>query len=134
MNVQVLPHIFKKIGLFLFLTGISIPFLAGVLNPFEDNETISLTNTYRYLLEAGFLLGIVFYFLSKEKIEDELVKKLRSEAFSLTFLLSAASLLVIHSFGDSESLVSNINATALISLQILIFLIIFYFKKRSFDL
>ncbi len=133
MNIQVLPNVFKKISLFLFFIGIMIPLTDGFLHPFESNEGGGEIRTaYGHLLGSFFLIGIVMYFLSKEKIEDELVKKLRSEAFSLTFLLSAIGLLLFHFFGDAQE--SYFDATSLIMLQIITFLIIFYFKKRSFDL
>jgi len=126
MNIQVLPHVFKKFSLILFIVGIMIPMTYGFLNPFNPED---MPEKYSTLMNSAFLLGIIIYFLSKERIEDELVKKLRSDAFSITFLLSAILLLVEYIFSSGHTY-----ATTFLALQIIIFLIIFYLKKRSFDL
>ena len=76
MNIQILPPVFKRLGLLFFLIGLFVPFLSGLLNPYQNNETVSLIAPYDRLLATLFLIGIILYFLSKEQIEDELIKKL----------------------------------------------------------
>ena len=53
MNIQVLPNVFKKIGLFLFLTSIFIPFTDGFLNPCEYSDELSLIYPFNFLLSTS---------------------------------------------------------------------------------
>jgi len=132
MNIQILPNIFKQLGLSLFFLAILLPFLEGLFHPYQNNETISLTADYSYFSEFAFLGGIILYFLSKEKVEDELVRKLRLEAFGITFLLTATLLFLIYLINTNAPI--SINATVILTVQVLLFLVIYHFKKRSFDL
>ena len=70
--------------------------------------------------------------ISKEKVEDELVKRIRLESLSLAFLLSVSILLLISIIDYSPA--SNVNAALIFYLQLTLFLIIYHYKKRNFSL
>jgi len=129
MNIQVLPHIFKKIGLFLFIAYPVGHFLSGFFYPFQSNEETDLLHPYlAESLEIGALIGVIIYFISKEKVEDELVKRIRLESMSIAFLLSIGTLLLL-------SITSiNIDVVIMFLIQLTLFLIIYHYQKRSFDL
>jgi len=130
MNIQILPPIFKRIGLLLFLMGLLIPLLSGLLNPYQNNEVVSLLAPYDRLLGTLFLIGIILYFLSKEQVEDELIKKLRLESFSVAFLITAFGLFCLYLIDTNDSI--SINTTWLLTGQVSLFLLIYHFKKRNF--
>jgi hypothetical protein len=73
-----LPNYFKKIGLALLLFSLLAAFLNKYL--FEQEE---LRIVFRYSM----LLGLLFISVSKEKLEDELVRQLRLQSYSLAFVL-----------------------------------------------
>lgn len=76
-----LPNTFKKLGLFLFITAV----ITLVINKFSlENDTISIIAKY------GLLGGMLIYSISKEKIEDELITKLRAQSYSAAFLIGVA--------------------------------------------
>jgi len=70
MSIQILPNIFKKIGLFLFLASILIPATNGFLNPCEYNEELSLIHPYNFLLTPMFFGGIILFFFAKKKVKN----------------------------------------------------------------
>ena len=67
MTIQVLPNIFKKVGLFLFLASILIPFTDGFLNPCEYSEELSLIYPFNFMITPMFYGGFILFFLSKRK-------------------------------------------------------------------
>lgn len=139
MNIQILPYIFKRIGLFLFLLGpISLMLIGiyeGITNPFDSNEnTQSLTPDFIiYMLEAISLTGIILYLTSKEKIEDELIQKIRLEAMSNAFLITISVLLLLYLINYSNG-GTSINTVGMFYLQLFLFLLLYHYKKRNFSL
>ncbi len=129
MNIQVLPNIFKKIGLFLFLLGPISHFVWGLAFPFHNNENPELTSFWRLAIDTLSLLGVIIFFLSKEKIEDELIKQIRLEAMSKAFVAIGIYLLVTQFIPNYTTTPSYI-----FFLQVAFFFAIYYSKKRSFDL
>jgi len=69
MTIQVLPNVFKKIGLLVLLISISIPMTAGFLNPCASNEELNLIHPYNDLFRYIFIAGVLFLLLSKKKIK-----------------------------------------------------------------
>jgi len=136
MNIQVLPHIFKQIGLLLFMIGYVIPFLTGALIALfglEDFHGILMQlNPWGSILNICALIGIIMYLISKEKVEDELMEKVRLESMSVAFLLSVFVLLFIIIVNYSSDY--RVRAASMFYFQLILFLFIYHYKKRSFDL
>lgn len=130
MNIQILPHIFKKIGLFLFIAYPVGHFLLGFFNPFHSNEEGGFQFLLGDFLEIGALIGVIIYFISKEKVEDELIKRIRLESMSIAFLISVIILL----FLSIGRLINQVDASLMFLLQLTLFLVIYHYQKRSFDL
>ena len=133
MNNILLPYYFKKIGLLLFLVGFvpafGIGFVEGFIDGFTGNtgDRINIPISLESIFAAISYVGIVCYFLAKEKIFDELFQQMRADAINTTFVLSALVMTII-SIGrfDVKWAVDSV-----ILLQMAVFLIIFYFKRRS---
>ena len=82
MKFIFLPNYFKTIGLIITLLGFTAKI---VLSNFQENsETIAFISAN--LVENIILVAMLMIVLSREKIEDELVEKLRNQAFMFAFL------------------------------------------------
>jgi hypothetical protein len=73
-----LPHSMKKIGFGIFV----IFFITMFVNAFLINN-IDLKLAAKY----GVLIGLLITSISKEKIEDELVAKLRMQSYTFAFVM-----------------------------------------------
>jgi len=74
-----LPNHYKKIGvgLIVFLILTTIAFM------FTDNEPIWISE----FIKPGLLLGFLLISISREKDEDEMIVQLRSQSYSLAFVI-----------------------------------------------
>ena len=135
MNFQILPNRAKSIGLAIFIICSCFPpltaFILGISSSFISNESTRLTQALfnpLFLLWLNILgiIGMLIYMLSKEKIEDEFITKLRLESFQITLIILLVTTLILLLFGDT--LMFNVSYVAY--MFIFIYLIIFYLKKR----
>lgn len=77
-----LPSYFKYIGIGLFV--LSLGLLIGLINFADGNEGMKL------LARNVILISMLLVALTREPFEDELVEKLRGQAFSLAFITGVA--------------------------------------------
>ncbi len=77
MDKYQLPNYFKKIGLGLFV----ISFISLFINAFSINAP-----EFRLMSRYGMLIGMLIISISKEKIEDELITKLRMQSYTFAFI------------------------------------------------
>jgi hypothetical protein len=75
---------YKKIGLGLALISLGLVIASKL---FIQAEYISMFAKY------GMLIGMLIYSISKEKIEDELIIKLRMQSYAFSFITAAITLL-----------------------------------------
>ncbi len=141
MKLQILPNWFKKVGPLLFIV---FSFLAGS-NAFKegynegyyynqgiptDVKTDSFTNyfgeTLMHYFDVIAIIGMIIYIMSKEKIEDDYINKLRLESYQITALISLFAALILFIF--SKQLKFYIDD--FITMFLFIYLITFYIKKR----
>ena len=136
MKIQLLPNYFKWIGLLMFILGGVPDFIEGY-NGYShgacegcnhDTITSPFSEQTAFILSIISLLGIIVYSISKEKIEDEFIKILRWESITTTFVLSVIFILGQTILYGREN---TPFASTLLEYQMLIYLIIFFFKKRS---
>lgn len=80
-----LPNYFKKIGYVLFI----LSFLVLVTNQFIIQQ-LTITIMAKY----GLLTGMLIYSVSKEKIEDELIIKLRMQSYTFAFVIAVVYTLI----------------------------------------
>lgn len=138
MKFQILPNWFKKIGLILFVI---FSFLGGgddAIRGFYDglnglpynNEVGEFTRYFGATLMHTFdimaIIGMIFYMMSKEKVEDDYINKLRLESFQLTALIGLfISLVMFFFYSQLKFYVDDF-----ITMFLFIYLIIFFIKKR----
>ena len=85
-KLYLLPNYWKKIALIIFLLSIAgLLFLKSM-----EGEFVILKD----LARKGFLVGMLLFTISKDKIEDELTSKLRAQSFSLAFVCGVGYTLV----------------------------------------
>lgn len=133
MTIHILPYIFKRIGLFLFILCILGQFLMGVFDPHQSDDLSGFPTYWGTTLEIISLIGIILYLISKEKVEDELVQKIRLEAMSASFLITVGVLLLLYLINYTQGGIEA-NTVGMFYLQLFLFLIIYRYKKRSFSL
>lgn len=81
-----IPNYFKTIGIVIFLAAlVSVLFIGTFI---DGGETVKL------VLKKIMLVALLLFALAKEKIEDELVEKLRSQAYSAAFICGVIYTLV----------------------------------------
>lgn len=145
MNVQIFPNWVKKITIPVFLisfvTSQADDFIKGWRDGhnnqsynYDPDRSTRLVEIYMgggrvmHILEVISLLMVLFYVLSKEKIEDEYIKKLRFESYQVSFILIVIIAITFYTFdidfryglGDS------------VGIFMFLYLIIFFFKKRIY--
>ena len=133
MRIAFLPNAFKKIGLvFLSLVAGYEDFKRGFWDGYHfDNPGVvkygpvpdkAVTRWADGMLFAGMLV----YMLSREKVEDEYLSQQRAEAFSLAFVATVAAAFSLYLLN-----VRLLKTEWLLLLQLAVFLVVFYFKKRA---
>lgn len=135
MTFQILPNKFKPIGLSIFIICCGIPliatFLMGLFQPFDSNENSFfireiLSVTVSKWLSILTILGMLIYMLSKEKVEDDYISKLRLESYQLTTIMSLGITFILLLI-NSEI---EFNLSYLLYIYIATYLITFHLKKR----
>ncbi len=81
-----LPNVFKKIGLGMFLVAFIAIIIIGIPKEFNNLELIA---------KNILLVGLLLISISKEKIEDELVKDLRMQSYSIAFIIAVIYSMVL---------------------------------------
>jgi len=139
--LNILPHIYQRIGKWMIILMMIVPMIGGIIsclvrpinwsgNEDSDNN-ISLFidrvfDTHSWLPEyIGNLLiaiGIILYFMSKDKIQDEYVDMLKLKSISIVFIASAVIGFLFHNVSTPLVIISLIQVFAyIVTLK--------YFKK-----
>ena len=137
MKIKLLPNWCKKLGLGVFLIGFIVSgfkgFMSGLTacNPkttkydfFINMFSVSIMHVFEVLA----VIGMLIYLLSKEKVEDDYINKLRLESYQLISLLSLLLALGLYVFSGSL----KFSLDYLINLFLMSYLIIFALKKRIY--
>jgi hypothetical protein len=145
MQLQLLPNYFKKIGFTLFVLTVWPELLRGFIAGYNAEVESTLTKLPNLPAEFAFLgieifsdaffevfsilsvVGLIIYALSRDKVIDEFLLKLRMEALHITFFLSAALIFVLLLF----DIKSEMSALYVLDIQVIIFLVAKKLKKIS---
>ena len=109
MKTHILPNWCKKLGLILFIIASllngSLNFINNSINKYKisginpselgtesDNGILGLLNAFSggglsYGIDFVAIIAMLIYMISKEKVEDDYIDKLRLESFQLTFII-----------------------------------------------
>lgn len=85
MHLQ-LPHVYKKVGISAF----TISMLVLLSTKFIDGES----DTFKMVLRQFIIASMLVIAISKEKVEDEMIMKIRHRAFTLSFIWAVIYALV----------------------------------------
>lgn len=137
-----LPHYFQKIGWGLFF--FSFIFLFGSIYAFNTLKLFSQSNSHyaTLILYIILLSSALFVAFSKEKIEDELLQKIRYSSIVVTAyagFIFYVLILLIYSFNQSFDLLPTtlyrylmlVNPITLFILYVLIFRVKLLISKRG---
>ncbi len=146
MNLQIFPNWCKKVGVTIFILGLLLfifLFINAIITSTQGNSAYesgyllgkqlrsSLDTEIFWSITIGkitnlfTMIGMIMFFLSKEKIEDEYINKLRLEAYQFTSLFIAFLLFFISILGK------NISASFLLYIFFACYLLVFRIKKES---
>ena len=139
MNLQIFPNWCKKLGVIMFIVfhlgrlyDFTIGFIEGLNDISLDNKVFLYENYFeentRLLFSTLSLMGMLIYMLSKERIEDDYINKLRLESYQLAFIIITSITLILYLFGFSLDIIS---VDTVIFLLLVSYLIIFAIKKRT---
>ncbi len=140
MKITFLPHKFKRIALALFLLVFITDFfwnydenIAAFRKGYEDGranrpfggelEKVEFSLPYVDIL---LFASMFLYAFSKEKIEDEFLYLKRYEAFMLSFNICVCLTVFLFFCGFH-----TLKTVLILPVQLAIYLIVFYFKKRE---
>lgn len=120
-----LPNQFKKIGIWLFI----ISLISLFINAFSIDDLV-----IRATIKYGMLIGLLLASISKEKIEDELIVKLRMQSYTIAFIFGVVFTLMMpfvdyifdYLFKSNEAVIKDMGDWQI--LFILLSFQIFYFE------
>ncbi|MAN58960.1 MAG: hypothetical protein CMC08_03895 [Flavobacteriaceae bacterium] len=124
INFQ-LPNYAKKIGAIIAILSISALFiLKGI-----DSDSIWT----RYIVRNLFVMGLLAISLSRERIEDEMIKSIRSQSYAIAFIVGVLYAIVqpYVTFGVSylinrENALLELNHWQLVTFMLLIQVMFFH--------
>ena len=131
-----LPNKFKKVGLVLIIVSI-LAIVSSVKLYFTDLRSQDL---FERIAKTGMILGLLMISISKEKVEDELISKIRMQSFNyavISAVLIYSLVPFIHYiFILSFSKVATIEGskdTAILSFLLFLQIIIFKKLKKAYN-
>tara|TARA_R110000868_G_scaffold181808_1_gene422747 strand:- start:510 stop:965 length:456 start_codon:yes stop_codon:yes gene_type:complete len=150
MQTQILPNWCKKLGLILFIIASllngSLNFINNSINKYgisgintsefgeqSNNELLGLLNAFSggalsHGIDFFAIVAILIYMISKEKVEDDYINKLRLESFQLTFIIGLITTIGIYILDKNLKLTLDYFIFPLLWSYI----IIFFIKRRIY--
>ena len=119
MNLRLLPNYYIRIGIWLF----AVCFIILLLIKFSVLES----ETVHFISREGILISLLFISVAREKVEDELIVRLRSQAFAIAFIWGVvyslvspyADILVGYFRGSGEMVLKDLGAYRLLVTMLL---------------
>lgn len=125
-----LPHNWKKIGIILLI----FTFIGLFLLRFFDGPQ----ETVKFIIKRTMLISFLIIALSREKVEDEMIRNLRGQAFSLAFIWGvlysffqpAANYVVDHFLNKNASAFSELGGFQILWFMLAVYVLLFHYFKR----
>jgi len=125
-----LPNHYKKVGIALLIASLTALIARKYL--FEDVDIV------QEIGRKGMLLALLLITLSKEKIEDELITKLRGQAFAAAFIAGVIytlvqpliNYMVAFLIKPEKAIYSDLGDFIVMWFMLVIYLTFFYMFKR----
>lgn len=83
-----LPHTYRKIGVILVIISLLMMISSKIITYDFD------TTTLKFLSKRIILIGLLIIAISKEKVEDEMIRTIRGQAFSMAFVAGVVYTLI----------------------------------------
>ena len=150
MKTHILPNWCKKLGLILFIIASllngSLNFINNSINKYKisgiytseigterDNGLLGLLNAFfggglSYGIDFVAIIAMLIYMISKEKVEDDYIDKLRLESFQLTFIIGLLVTIIMYLLAKDLKLTLDYFIFPLLWSYI----IIFFIKRRMY--
>lgn len=124
-----LPYAFKKLGALVMILSILPALLlkfAMIRTPFADKEIL------RLLTMNGFILGLLFIAMSRDREEDELTLALRLKSIGLSFsfgtLFTILNPFLMKAF---DGRIETSSAQSLVLIMLINYLLFYYVQKAA---
>ncbi len=139
MKLLLLPHIFKKIGLIIFLSGFILSAIddgrQGFMDGYNENQSDPVKVEFKRVLpekvsqiaDYVLLCGLLIYILSKNKRDDEFTQRLRYESAYIILVVTIVFIFVLYMVNREI----RIEPSTFIGTQLVLYLIVRYFRKIS---
>jgi hypothetical protein len=130
-----LPNKFKIIGIVLCIISIiSISIVAFSLENFRYNDLLDR------IAKTGMVLGLLIISISKEKIEDELIAKIRMQSYNYAVIATVAYYLItpfinyaiVFAFSSAPRMEGN-NDITLLALLLTVQILTFRSLKKAYN-
>lgn len=150
MRIHILPNWYKKLGLILFIIASllngSLNFINNSVNKYKisrtntfemgtksDNGILGLLNDFSggglyYGINFAAIVAMLIYMISKEKVEDDYIDKLRLESFQLTYIIGLLVAIIMYLLAKDVKLTLDYFIFPLLWSYI----IIFFIKRRMY--
>lgn len=122
-----LPTYFKWVG----LATMALSVIANIVLKQGKQELVDLSEVYRTLTLNGFILGIFFLALSKDKVEDEMTMSFRLRSMSFSFI-GAIIMVVVRPVIDilSGDTISMMSSQSVVMSMLIVYVASYYLNKR----
>ena len=125
-----LPHSWKKIGVILFILTFILVFTLSFLN---DTPPI-----LKVIVKRIMLVSLLIIAISKEKVEDEMIKNIRGQAFMLAFIWGvlysffqpAANYVVDHLINKNATSLTELGEFQVLWFMLAVYVLLFHYFKR----
>lgn len=131
-----LPHKFKIVGLVLFIVSIFL-IISSFKIYFID---IKYQDLFERIALTGMVLGLLMISISKEKVEDELIAKIRTQSYNyavigtvLFYLTFPFVVLIVESLFSSMPKIEGSKDVSVLSVMLMMQILTFRKLKKAYN-
>ncbi len=130
LETMKLPHVWKKVGIGLFILTFILVFLLSFLN--DSYEILT------FIVKRIMLISLLIIAISKERVEDEMINNIRGQAFTLAFIWGvlysffqpAANYIVDHVINKNADNFSELGEFQVLWFMLAVYVLLFHYYKR----
>ncbi|WP_298518985.1 hypothetical protein [uncultured Kordia sp.] len=127
-----LPNSFKRVGVILFII-LLVYILSAKIFGIENSETL------KYVLKRGLLIALLIITLSREEIEDEMIRSIRAKAFTMAFVVGAIYTLIQPLInyianvltGKEQDILEDLGDFQILWFMLFMYIVFFHILKRK---
>ena len=128
-----LPNYFKKIGIgiVLFAIIVFIPFIKW-FKKFSPEDFENYQVIFKIIFKDVIYIGFLLFALAKEKVEDELIVKIRLQSLASAFIFGIVWVItkpIFHYMLQNE--IEDLHSQDVIMPMLIVYIILFHFSKKN---